>query len=251
MTLKSPSTLLKDSFDFYKQHYQILLTIAIIPAIITAIGSYLSYSSMGPLGYNPYSSSPIGGLFSLLGAIASIFAAIALVRISFNPTMYKNAVDALKASGNLFFPYLWVSILSGVVIVLGLIALIIPGIIFMVWFCFSGFILINEGTRGIPALKASKKYVEGHFMDVFVRLLVLILVMIGASIVIGIVTGALFYGSLHYAMSDLLSALIMPFAVIYVSYLYRDLKAHQSSPVMSTPTPEPAHTTPVNGGDAA
>lgn len=248
MTLKSPSTLLKESFDFYKHHYQILLTIAIIPAIITAIGSYLSYSSIGPLGYNPYSVSPLGGLFSLLGVITSIFAAIALVRISFNPTMYKNALDALKASSSLFFPYLWVSILSGVIIVLGFIALIIPGVIFMVWFCFSGFILINEGTRGIPALKTSKKYVEGHFMDVFVRLLVLILVMILVSIVIGMVTGALFYGSLHYAMSDLLSALVMPFAVIYLSYLYRDVKAHKSSEVTAS-TPEPTHS-PINGTDA-
>jgi hypothetical protein len=64
------------------------------------------------------------------------------------------------------------SVLVGLIEIGGGILLIIPGIIFGIWYGFSEFVFVVEG-RGIKdSLKASKKLVVGRFWKVFGRVLV-------------------------------------------------------------------------------
>ena len=69
-------------------------------------------------------------------------------------------VFSLKLLGKI----LWTGILLMVIVTIGLILFIIPGLIFMCWFMISNNIVILEGLRGYKALKRSKLLGKGYYM---------------------------------------------------------------------------------------
>jgi hypothetical protein len=72
---------------------------------------------------------------------------------------------------------LWVSLLSALVIVLGLVALVIPGIIFFIRYQFSTSIVVVEGQRGTKAMGRSWRLAKGYFWKI-----------LGLTILAGILT---------------------------------------------------------------
>lgn len=64
---------------------------------------------------------------------------------------------------------LLVSVLYAIAVLGGFLLLIVPGIIFMTWFCFSIFIVVIENERGVRALKKSKALVRGRTFAILLR----------------------------------------------------------------------------------
>ena len=80
--------------------------------------------------------------------------------------------------------FLWISLLVGFMITGGSLLLLIPGLMFTVWFLFAPFILAREDARGMEALLKSKAYVAGRGWPVFGRLLLVGLLTAGISVVL-------------------------------------------------------------------
>jgi len=131
--------------------------------------------------------------------------------------------------------YFWVCVLMALVIIAGLILIIIPGIIFTIWFNFAPYANVLENKKGITALKASKELVEKRWFATCWRLIVppLLVYLIVMAIVIGLtfmVTGGqinnasieqnLLINSLSTFIFILLSPLFISFSII----LYNSLK---------------------------
>ena len=120
---------------------------------------------------------PITIIIPLITSIGLIFA--------INNILEGNSVDikeSYKTGFKKFFPYLWVMILVGLAVCGGLILLIVPGIIFGVWFSLAYCARIIEGIGGTAALKRSKQLVKGNWWYV-----------LGAPLVCGIVYGICIY----------------------------------------------------------
>jgi uncharacterized membrane protein len=66
-----------------------------------------------------------------------------------------------------FWSYLGVSILTAIVVILGLIVLIIPGIILGIMFSFSGYFVVEKGMTPIAAMKESMKLTRGNRWKLF------------------------------------------------------------------------------------
>ncbi len=80
--------------------------------------------------------------------------------------------SAFQVGWKKYWSYLMLSILLALIIGFGFVLLIIPGILFAVWYSFSRFILIESDKTGVVAtLGKSKKLVQGRFWKVFGRLL--------------------------------------------------------------------------------
>jgi hypothetical protein len=66
-----------------------------------------------------------------------------------------------------FGPLLGTALLTGLVIGLGLLLLIIPGIIFSIWFAFVTQVVMVEGLSGTSAMSRSKELTKGHGGRIF------------------------------------------------------------------------------------
>lgn len=95
--------------------------------------------------------------------------------------------------------FLWISLLVWFMIAGGSLLLLVPGLVFTVWFLFAPFVLAREDARGMEALLKSKAYVADRGWAVFGRLLLGGLVVAGIAValatipLVGALTG-LFLG---------------------------------------------------------
>jgi hypothetical protein len=88
--------------------------------------------------------------------------------------------DSMRYALKVFFPLIWTSILSTILIVLGLIACVIPGIYLVFRFGLCSEIVVIENTSGRDALKRSGALMKGNMATLFI--LALLLGAIGAAV---------------------------------------------------------------------
>lgn len=197
--LPSIGTLFRDSLALFQTTWQQILGLLLIPGLIILLAaipllSAVLRSSDDVIGA-VLGAGIAGGIFLLLGTIlgwiAMIFSHIAIVIVFLRSTERLAMRSALRASTPYFWPYVWVSILYIVPVVLldivsnaiGLdrsplfaVLKFIATLAYGTYLGFSLFTLIDEGKRGIDALKASATYVHPHFFGV-----------LGRSIILGVV----------------------------------------------------------------
>ncbi|MBU0478607.1 DUF4339 domain-containing protein [bacterium] len=162
--------LLKISWSVIKNNIATLLGIVALYLVVATGMGYLSVIFRAL-------TFPVTIIISLITAIGLIFAINNILEGS--PADIK---ESYKTGFKKFFPYLWVSALVFMAVAGGLLLLIIPGIIFAVWFSLAGYVRIIEGIGGIAALKRSKQLVKGNWWYV-----------LGAPLVCGIVYGICIY----------------------------------------------------------
>lgn len=122
----------------------------------------------------------ITGVFTigLIITIASVLALIPyaiVVVVKIMALLWKDYANEERPiqPWSLVIPFIGISVLSTLAIMGGLILLIIPGIIFSIWFQFAINALVIDNQRGTTALSFSKQLVKGRFWKVFGRTLLL------------------------------------------------------------------------------
>lgn len=120
-----------------------------------------------------------------------------------------------------------VSLLVGLALVGGFILLVIPGIIFWVFFSVSVPVLIVENRRGRAAMSRSWNLVKGHFWHAFGVLIV-------AAIIAGVISGIL--GSIggdawviRWIFTAIGTIVTAPFSSLVSVLLYLDLRARSEA----------------------
>jgi hypothetical protein len=88
-------------------------------------------------------------------------------------------VTAYQRALKVFVPLIITWILTYIVICIGFVLLIVPGIIFALWFMLVSRVVVIEGTWGPAAMKRSKQLMKGNMGNGFV--LAIIMVVIGAA----------------------------------------------------------------------
>jgi hypothetical protein len=152
-------------------------------------------------------------------------------------------IDLQNRAWQLMLSVIFVAILESAVFLGGLILLIVPAIIFWVWFAMSQMAVIFDGQKGLSALVKSRELARGRFFALAWRLLAgplfLLITVISLSglIIIGtaVLTGApmeIVFGSSPPLWVDLISTVIetffMPLFLVYFTLLYLDLNSNSS-----------------------
>ena len=109
--------------------------------------------------------------------------------------------------------HIWLGVLTGLLVTGAHLLLIIPGIIFTVWFFFAPFVFIEEGERGLNALLKSKAYVKGRWFAVAIRLVAIWLLFVAIACI--------------PVVGQLLVVFLVPLSFVYTHLLYKDLKANK------------------------
>jgi len=195
----SISDLITKSWDFYRKNFKLLLPVLGIMFAISAAETIARsfWSATGSF----LRVSTINFFIALPFYVAMLWITVALVELLARgvkgekidlENLYSIALQKLPMA-------LLVSIIVGAAVIGGTILLVIPGIIFAVWFHFTIYNYLLEGKTKLEALKESKILVKGRWWPVFLR----------------IVLVNLFWGLISAAIISLASTLIrLPFGDI-------------------------------------
>src|SRR5207249_8513985 len=134
-------------------------------------------------------------------------------------------------------PWIWaLSIVVGIIVFLGLIALIIPGIILAIMYSLALPVLLIENRGVLDSMGKSRQLVSHRWLKTFATFLVLAIIVIIASAIVNAITGPL--GIAGPVVNGILSAFYQPlFPILMTVYYYSNLARITTLPADQMPTP--------------
>jgi hypothetical protein len=232
--LPGPMQILSEAWEIYNQRFWTLVGIYVLPlAIWVVAGLLVGLGSVHPELASKYFQG--GGIIvAIVLVVALIIAAIYIgvwgqVALIVGIKDHGEKIDikeSFKRSRAYISPYFNASLAAGLITALGFILLIIPGIIFLVWYAFAGLITITENLSYGKALKQSKALVKGRWWAVFGRIFFGGLIGIIISLVANSAGNILGKDGGTWT-STVVSLFVSPLLVAYNVQLYLNLKKTQ------------------------
>jgi len=206
------------TFNFYRGNAAALVTL-----LILVLGPAAILKVLAPVELQFALEAATNLLIPLgQGAVAAMVAAA----IERNERLGVGA--ALRAAGDRTGSLIGVQITSGIMMVIGFILLVVPGVIAVIWTAVGIPVVMIEGLGYSKALERSRALVRGQWKPVLGTLLLswglAILLMLGGSVVLG------FFGLAEGAVglvTDLFLAAVLPVPAIAVTLLYYDLRVRR------------------------
>lgn len=181
--------------------------------------------------------SSVPRIISILGTIGAIIFSWILGTLS-QGMIIKIAADdladlkpSLKKSLNraleVFWPLLITSLMVTVIVLVGALFLIVPGMIFAIWYSLATTTVVLEGRKKSEALNRSKELVSGYGVDIFIIYIVLLIIgFIPVSILLAFLWLGVMTTTSYILITSVVSAflsLISPtvFTVTYYELLKR------------------------------
>lgn len=232
-----------EAWEIYKARFKTLITIGLIPVVSVFLVGLLAgitgvtLNALSPDLKGPNLQGPELLIFILLGIIA----VLALIYISIWSTVAQlfaikdqaegiGLKEAFNRSKSKIWMFFGASLLSGLAVLGGIILLIVPGIIFALWFSQSPYIVVEENLSGATALKRSKYYVKGRVGKIFGKLFYMGIIYFGLFVILGIIISIL-SGILKLPSQDLswisnvFSVFMTPLLTVYGYQLFKHVKA--------------------------
>lgn len=208
----------------------------LIPLGVTAVLGILAAVVSGPLGTAFKITMAISAFVTLVFAIYFWTRAYAGVFLLVKKDYKDEAAETYKETKKLFWPYIGLSLLTGLLILCWTLLLIIPGIIFAFIYSFAVYAFFFEDKRGMAAIRRSREIIKGYFWETMGRLCFLGLV---AWIFMAIISApSEIYLSTHPSalipensavvqgwnfLTQVISWLVGPIAMLFTYKIYTDL----------------------------
>jgi len=227
--------LVTKTFELYRRDFsKYLILFVVVEAVIGVLTTLVRRAIVLPAAL-PAGATPqqlLNWLPGFFGAVTALVALTAIVSLVFYPISIGGAVKMaseeittgkadLAASVRFVasrIVWLWaVGLVVGIIVVVGFIALLVPGIILSIMFSLAVPVIIIEGT-GFESMGRSRKLVSQRWLKTF-ALVILIGIVVGiASAVVSAVTGPL--GVASTIVSSVVSALYIPLIPIALTVYY-------------------------------
>jgi hypothetical protein len=217
-TVGSVFDLPEKSFNIVKENWQMFA----IVNILSLISAAFALTGADKDNNNMYSNSNFGlasggelaavlglGLIFFLVLVAlSIFlyAMSVVLQVRASKGQRPNFNELVEGGKKYWLRIIGLSILSGIIVVVGLILLIIPGIIAIGRIAMAPFHMVDKDLGVMDSLKASNEMGKKHAGAVWAA----ILLFFGISIIIGIISGIPYIGALIGAVGAIVFSLILP-----------------------------------------
>lgn len=159
-------------------------------------------------------------IFGIILAIFYFLTSLSYIYIGFSNKKDLSFKDVFSFAREYFWRYVGVSLLVIICLIPLYILLIIPGIIFTVFWAFSCYIMVNEKTKAWESMKKSKALVKGRWWGVFGFILLFFIFFFIASLIFGLIP---FIGGV------ISSLVLTPFLIFFFKNFYLDLKSNKKS----------------------
>lgn len=245
-SLPGATEILEEAWSIYKERLFTFLGIVLIPTLITSVlGAILiliglstsSIPSPKIAGIGVGVAIALAILVLVIIFISTVWGQLALIYAIKDRQENIGLVEAYRRGRSKILSYWWVLLLMGFITIGGFILLIIPGIIFAVWFSLAIFIVVSEDLKGMAALLKSKGYVRGRWGSVFWRFLLIGIFYVAISLFITFIFWLLNIPYSSEINKFIMGLFLTPLMVTYMFLLYSNLKTMRGD-VAFTPTEE-------------
>ncbi len=240
------------TFELYRRDFtKYFLLFAIVGVIIGVVTTLAQQIFVLPILPSNLTPQQVYDWFPrFFGALVPLVLSIFIVTLVFSPIaqgsatkMASEQVEKGQADLGMSVRFaisrllqIWaLSIVVGVIVFLGFIALIVPGIILAIMFSLAFPVLIIENKGVFDSMGRSRELVGNRWLKTFATFLVLGIIVIIASTIVGAITSPL--GVPGPVVNGLLSAFYQPlFPILLVVYYYSNLARIAPVPVGQMPT---------------
>lgn len=176
--LITASEIVEKSWEIYKKNWRQLLPymlLLFLPSIVLSIIGAISFFLTAYVPASALINSLIILVIVAAGLVFGLWASIALAQALKKIVQNQSTEDwraVFAGNSRYLWPVIYTSLLVAIIVFAGTLLLIIPGIIFGVWYSFCFYQVIFEDKKGTGALKESKKLVMGRWWGILWRLLV-------------------------------------------------------------------------------
>ncbi len=155
--------IMKKNFFFFVGILLFIIAIQLLPVILTNIDLF---------------ASDIASIITyLLVMLVGIIVGMGAIKISLNFCDHKkSSFSTLFSQYRLFFIYLLTTIIYSLIVLLGFILFIIPGIYLAIRFAFFEYFIIDKKMGVIQSLKESWKITKGNFWGLFAFYFIVIII---------------------------------------------------------------------------
>ncbi len=194
--------ILQGAFDVYRKQASNLWTIVALIVIPVQIAIFLiikaalsggtTFAANGTIYTSKSTAGPVLSVI-ILGFVSAIVCIGALSKnlldsYTGHPTDWRHSLSyAWERFGSL----LWLAVLTGVLVGIGFVLLVIPGVYLVVAWLVAVPALMFEGTGGFGALRRSRELVSGHWWMIFGALLAGLIIIIGISFAVSAIVGGI------------------------------------------------------------
>lgn len=207
-----------------------LKTYVTLSALVAVTGIFVGLTA--PDSSSHASPGTLYYLAMILNIVAGIFAGSSLL-MAIGDRAASSWKHYLKMAKNVALKYLSIEILRGVIVIVGLVLFIVPGLIAMVMFMFADWIAILEGKTVFEGMGESRNLSRGLRWQLFIRMILLLVSMVPFMLVSGLLR-PLFpavFGSL--IIDPIIILIVLPWALSYMYIIYSDVKALKSGSQMA------------------
>lgn len=241
-----PLDLIKESCKLYKENWKKLLVylgLLFIPTgLLTTLGIIVGYVDSYNPNLTPINTLVVVAVFAA-SVVFSLWISIAIMQ-ALKKLYKKEHLDDWKKvisdNSGYIWPTIWVTILTTALILLGCILLLVPGIIFSIWYAFSFYAVMFDNKTGLDAMRASKSLVVGRFWKIFLSLLAPAL-LFG---IIGSVATYLLNLPFGFIKNEILSAIVYNLDTVIVEIILTPLVSGATVILYLSARENPVETTP-------
>lgn len=234
--LIKPSELLKSAWQIYTDKFWLFIKVFLytllgmiplaISLIIIAIANVVNLPQTVTLAINIVVGI-IGFLCLLFGIYYSLRskAGMYLVCEEKNDATAKEVFNKTK---KMAWPFFLASFVSGILVLLWSILLVIPGIMFAIYYAFASLIVVFENKKPWESIKESKQLIKGYWWATFGRLLFIGLIIFVINFIFAFIGELMpeksIYFSVWNVIMQIVFVVISPIVIAYTYLLYKNLK---------------------------
>lgn len=215
--LSSPFKLIEESLKIFLVRENLIYFTSIYLVLIPfQIFSYFQESISAAVGSETWQYLSLVMVVNVLYVIAYFLTSIAGI-IAVRKVLTRETLDLKKTMGLSWKNLGRFVILSALVFLAtlgGFMLLIIPGIIFTIWFSFSEFVFVDQDMKVKESMSESRKLVKGRFWSILGRFVIFWLFGIAVGVVLSLIP---------YHIGSIVNTLIGALFVLPAYLLYQEL----------------------------
>ncbi len=247
------------TFELYRRNFAKYFLLYLVVEAVVGVASALAYQTfvLPTLTPNPTQQQIIDWLPGYFSTLVQLIAVIGIVALVFTPIAGGGAIKMaseevegrpVELGASVRFAaskllWMWaLGLLVGIIIFLGFIALVIPGIILIIMFCLTLPALLLEDIGVIGSLGRSRELVSHRWLKTFVLLLIWLVILAIAAGIVSLVSSP--FGWAGNIVSNVLGAFYLPLVPITITLYYYSNLARiapaAAGPMPTGQTPPPA-----------